>query len=94
MAAQQSAQHSPFSGKAYSANYFMLREKAECLPVSKQLPELLDTIAKVQVTVLVGETGSGKTTQVAKGMLTPGGPKIALTQPRRLAAQLVSVKHS
>ncbi|KAL8922922.1 MAG: hypothetical protein Q9208_004884 [Pyrenodesmia sp. 3 TL-2023] len=85
----------PFTKKAYSANYFVLREKALTLPVSQRLPQLLSSIKQNTVVILTGETGSGKTTQVPKAMLLDpelikSGKKLALTQNRRLAAQLVA----
>jgi pre-mRNA-splicing factor ATP-dependent RNA helicase DHX15/PRP43 len=89
------AEVNPFTTKAYSANYFVLRKAAQNLPVSQQIPQLLSTIKKHNIVVVVGETGSGKTTQLPKVMLQDdefrkSGKKIALTQNRRLAAQLVS----
>jgi pre-mRNA-splicing factor ATP-dependent RNA helicase DHX15/PRP43 len=85
----------PFTTKAYSANYFVLRKMAQNLPVSQQIPRLLSIIKQHNIVVVVGETGSGKTTQLPKALLLDeefrkSGKKIALTQNRRLAAQLVS----
>ncbi|KAL8834431.1 MAG: hypothetical protein Q9170_003753 [Blastenia crenularia] len=85
----------PFTNKAYSGNYFVLREKAKTLPVSQRIPQLLSSIKQSNVVVLVGETGSGKTTQLPKAMLlddelNKSGKKLALTQNRVLAAQLTA----
>lgn len=63
------------------------------LPVSERRVELLATIAANQVTIIAGETGSGKTTQIPKMCLELGlGDKglIGHTQPRRLAARTVA----
>ena len=47
-----------------------------------------------QATILVGETGSGKTTQIAQFVAEAGyaqdGRMIACTQPRRVAAMSVA----
>ena len=63
------------------------------LPVSRKLKEIQTLIAKHQVIVVAGETGSGKTTQLPKIALTVGRGvmgQIAHTQPRRLAARSVA----
>lgn len=63
------------------------------LPISNRRDEVAEAIAKHQVVVLAGETGSGKTTQLPKICLDLGlGSKglIGHTQPRRLAARTVS----
>ena len=85
----------PFTQKPYSANWHVLRKNACTLPVAQRLPQLLATIKLNSVVVVEGETGSGKTTQLPQAIvldqeLLKGGKKLALTQPRRLAAQLVS----
>ena len=60
------------------------------LPVSARKDELLEVIGAHQVTVVAGETGSGKTTQLPKICLELGRETIAHTQPRRLAARTVA----
>eukprot|EP00967_Tisochrysis_lutea_P113549 scaffold180336_cov26-Tisochrysis_lutea.AAC.3 len=55
-------------------------------------------IKKNQTMVLVGETGSGKTTQIpafcVEAGLTKGRRMVACTQPRRVAAMSVSKRVS
>ncbi|MDQ4502032.1 ATP-dependent RNA helicase HrpA [Sinomonas sp. ASV322] len=63
------------------------------LPVSERRDELMAAIAANQVTIIAGETGSGKTTQIPKMCLELGlGERglIGHTQPRRLAARTVA----
>ena len=63
------------------------------LPVSERRDDLMAAIAANQVTIIAGETGSGKTTQIPKMCLELGlGEKglIGHTQPRRLAARTVA----
>jgi ATP-dependent helicase HrpA len=63
------------------------------LPVSDRRDEIADAIAKHQVIVVAGETGSGKTTQLPKICLELGRGirgTIGHTQPRRLAARTVA----
>jgi len=60
------------------------------LPVVQQRAAILDALAKHQVIIICGETGSGKTTQLPKmclefGLGTAG--YIGHTQPRRIAAR-------
>ena len=71
------------------------------LPVSRKRDEILEAMRSSRVVVVVGETGSGKTTQLPKMALElvressrdhpekrPG--RIGCTQPRRLAATSVA----
>jgi len=65
----------------------------EELPISQKRNLIAQTITDNQVTILCGETGSGKTTQLPKLCLQLGlGVKgmIGHTQPRRLAARSVA----
>ncbi|MBM7849038.1 ATP-dependent helicase HrpA [Arthrobacter roseus] len=63
------------------------------LPVSARRTDIMTTIASNQVTIIAGETGSGKTTQIPKMCLELGLADHGLighTQPRRLAARSVA----
>lgn len=70
-----------------------LIEQRESLPVFKLKQELMGAIHSNQVLVVIGETGSGKTTQMTQYMaemgLTSTG-MIGCTQPRRVAASSVA----
>ncbi|MCU6480700.1 ATP-dependent RNA helicase HrpA, partial [Arthrobacter sp. A2-55] len=63
------------------------------LPVSERRDDLMAAIAANQVTIIAGETGSGKTTQIPKMCVELGLAEKGLighTQPRRLAARTVA----
>ncbi|HEY7117547.1 MAG TPA: hypothetical protein VH475_13245, partial [Tepidisphaeraceae bacterium] len=63
------------------------------LPVVERRDEIKETIARNQVVVLCGETGSGKTIQLPKICLELGRGVAGLighTQPRRIAARSVA----
>jgi ATP-dependent helicase HrpA len=63
------------------------------LPISSKRHEIIDSIKKHQVTIITGETGSGKTTQIPKMCLAAGLGRrgiIGLTQPRRIAATSIA----
>ncbi len=63
------------------------------LPVSARRDEIAAAIAKHQVVIVCGETGSGKTTQLPKICLGLGRGVAGLighTQPRRIAARSVA----
>lgn len=51
------------NGKPYSDTYRDLLKKRRTLPVNKHRDVFLDLIRRNQVVVVVGEAGSGKTTQ-------------------------------
>ncbi|KZM24028.1 RNA helicase [Ascochyta rabiei] len=66
------------------------------LPIAQLKDQLLYTIETHPVTIIVGETGSGKTTQIPQYLLNAGwcasGFQIAVTQPRRIAATSVAAR--
>jgi pre-mRNA-splicing factor ATP-dependent RNA helicase DHX15/PRP43 len=53
----------PFTNKPFSAKYKKILEGRRKLPVHAQRDEFLRMVHENQMIVLVGETGSGKTTQ-------------------------------
>ncbi|EIE24006.1 P-loop containing nucleoside triphosphate hydrolase protein [Coccomyxa subellipsoidea C-169] len=85
----------PFTGRPYSQQYLNILQKRKGLPVWQAREDFVDMIHKNQTTILVGETGSGKTTQIAQFIMEAGytqqtGKLIACTQPRRVAAMSVA----
>ncbi len=67
----------------------------DALPVCQRREEIRELIAKHQVVIVAGETGSGKTTQLPKILLELGRGVdgfIGHTQPRRLAARAVATR--
>jgi ATP-dependent RNA helicase DDX35 len=66
------------------------------LPIAQLKDQLLYTIETYPVTIVVGATGSGKTTQIPKFCLDAGwcanGKQTAVTQPRRIAATSVAAR--
>ncbi len=74
-----------------------LREQREFLPAFAVREELLRVIRDNQVVIVVGETGSGKTTQLTQFLHEDGYAKIGMigcTQPRRVAAMSVAKRVS
>ncbi|KAH3677008.1 hypothetical protein WICMUC_001914 [Wickerhamomyces mucosus] len=74
-----------------------MKEQRESLPVFKMRDELLRAIHENQFIVIVGETGSGKTTQLTQYLNEDGFARdgiIACTQPRRVAATSVAKRVS
>jgi len=65
------------------------------LPINEKKQEIISLLKKEQVVIISGETGSGKTTQLPQICLEMGlaeKGKIALTQPRRIAATSISAR--
>ncbi|KAL6909797.1 hypothetical protein ACP4OV_001456 [Aristida adscensionis] len=70
-----------------------IQEQRESLPIFRLKKELIKAVLENQVLVVIGETGSGKTTQVTQYLAEAGYTargKIACTQPRRVAAESVA----
>ncbi|RKP11305.1 P-loop containing nucleoside triphosphate hydrolase protein, partial [Piptocephalis cylindrospora] len=93
--ALENGDRNPFTNKPFSPKYKSIMEKRRLLPVVKYRQKFLDLVHANQTVVLVGETGSGKTTQIPQYLaydLLPQlkGLQIACTQPRRVAAMSVA----
>lgn len=54
-----------WNGRPYSQRYYEILEKRKTLPVWHQKEEFFQALKANQTLILVGETGSGKTTQVS-----------------------------
>ncbi|XP_019153237.1 PREDICTED: pre-mRNA-splicing factor ATP-dependent RNA helicase DEAH1-like isoform X3 [Ipomoea nil] len=74
-----------------------LQADRKTLPIYPYRDELLQAINDHQVLVIVGETGSGKTTQIPQYLHEAGYTKrgmVGCTQPRRVAAMSVAARVS
>ncbi|KAF5176463.1 Pre-mrna-splicing factor atp-dependent rna helicase, partial [Thalictrum thalictroides] len=74
-----------------------LQDDRKTLPIFHFREKLLQAIADHQVLVIVGETGSGKTTQIPQYLHEAGYTKrgkVGCTQPRRVAAMSVAARVS
>lgn len=86
----------PFTNLPHTPRYYDILKKRLQLPVWEYKERFTDILMRNQSFVLVGETGSGKTTQIPQWcveyMRSLPGPKrgVACTQPRRVAAMSVA----
>ncbi len=70
-----------------------IMEQRQSLPIYKLKDELIKAINDNQILIVVGETGSGKTTQLTQYIAEAGFAargRIGCTQPRRVAAMSVA----
>ncbi|XP_048518718.1 ATP-dependent RNA helicase DHX8 [Dendroctonus ponderosae] len=68
-------------------------EQRQSLPIYKLKEELRKAVTDNQILIVIGETGSGKTTQITQYLAEAGFTargKIGCTQPRRVAAMSVA----
>ncbi|EPY49538.1 ATP-dependent RNA helicase Prp16 [Schizosaccharomyces cryophilus OY26] len=83
-----------FDNSARTKTY---KEQRELLPAFAVREQLLSVIRDNQVLIVVGETGSGKTTQLSQFLYEDGydtNGMIGCTQPRRVAAMSVAKRVS
>ncbi|TYZ68914.1 hypothetical protein PybrP1_012252 [[Pythium] brassicae (nom. inval.)] len=74
-----------------------IKQQRQFLPIFQCRDELLQVIRENQIVVIVGETGSGKTTQLTQYLHEEGYSQygmIGCTQPRRVAAMSVAQRVS
>lgn len=91
---QASLGKAPSFGKRTSLS---IQEQRESLPIFKLRSSLLNAIRDNQILIVIGETGSGKTTQMTQYLAEEGYAskgKIGCTQPRRVAAMSVAKRVS
>ena len=87
---RQSMGATPSYGKITSKS---IQDQRESLPIYRLKSQLLEAFADNQVLVVIGETGSGKTTQMTQYLMEAGYADrgiIGCTQPRRVAALSVA----
>ena len=82
--------------KAAEAKASSIEDTRKSLPIYAFRNDLLQAIGEYQVLIIVGETGSGKTTQIPQYLheagYTKDGLKVGCTQPRRVAAMSVAAR--
>ncbi|KAK3222843.1 hypothetical protein Dsin_009868 [Dipteronia sinensis] len=81
------------SNDSYARTQNMLQQR-KSLPIASVEKQLADEVRKNGILIIVGETGSGKTTQLPQFLFQAGfcrdGKVIGITQPRRVAAVTVA----
>ncbi|XP_078605493.1 ATP-dependent RNA helicase DHX33-like [Branchiostoma floridae x Branchiostoma japonicum] len=81
---------SPVSGET-------LRRERLSLPIYPARRKIIQQVQRLDTVILIGETGSGKTTQIPQYLMEAGFGKVgtvACTQPRRVAAVTVATRVS
>ncbi|KAL8994596.1 MAG: hypothetical protein Q9169_005475 [Polycauliona sp. 2 TL-2023] len=86
-----------FNAFLTDAKFAELRKKKDDLPMNQYRSKVLDLVSNNPYSIIVGATGSGKTTQVPQILLedaitagSGGACNIVCTQPRRIAATSVA----
>lgn len=71
-----------------ASKYNELQDQRAQLPTFEYKKDLIEAIREYSILVIIGETGSGKTTQIPQYILEelPELKKVGVTQPRRIAA--------
>lgn len=72
-----------------------LQDQRRSLPIYGVRNRLLDEIKRHQTLIIIGETGSGKTTQIPQFIHSArlqNDAKIGITQPRRVAAITIALR--
>lgn len=74
-----------------------IKDQRESLPAYKMRKQFLEAVRQYQLLIVVGDTGSGKTTQLTQYLAEDGFANngiIGCTQPRRVAAMSVAARVS
>ena len=77
--------------------HLSILEQRQGLPIYKLRDNLVQAVRENQILIVIGETGSGKTTQITQYLAEEGlcvRGKIGCTQPRRVAAMSVAKRVS
>ena len=92
---QQQKEAQQAAAAAARSEFEKIQVGRKSLPIYPYREDLLTAIADHQVLVVVGETGSGKTTQIPQYLHEVGYTqlgKVGCTQPRRVAAMSVAAR--
>ncbi|KRT83327.1 hypothetical protein AMK59_3568, partial [Oryctes borbonicus] len=92
-----SAPVNPLTGLPFTPKYHELFRKRITLPVFEYKNDFMRLLQERQCIVLVGETGSGKTTQIPQWCVEYAASTkkgVCCTQPRRVAAMSVAQRVS
>ena len=84
-------------GKSASSQPLAYDNVQQCLPIQNAKKKFLEEIQKTHTAIVIGETASGKTTQIPQFLFKSGLSKsglIACTQPRRVAAITIAQRVS
>lgn len=97
-APKNQVQLNPYTSLPFTPRYHELYKKRITLPVFEYRTDFMRLLAQHQCIVLVGETGSGKTTQIPQWCVEYSrridSKGVACTQPRRVAAMSVAQRVS
>ena len=88
------ASEQPVAAAARGALRLVFKHSAD-LPISARREAILEALSELQVLIVAGDTGSGKSTQLPQYCLESGRgleALIAHTQPRRLAARALAAR--
>ncbi|KAJ6322307.1 hypothetical protein OIU77_012221 [Salix suchowensis] len=84
----------PRSAADVIARREIIKRQRESLPIASVKERLVQEVKNHDILIIVGETGSGKTTQLPQFLFNagfcPDGKVIGITQPRRVAAVTVA----
>ncbi|KAG8769755.1 DEAH-box ATP-dependent RNA helicase prp43 [Ceratobasidium sp. 428] len=89
------AKLNPFTNNPYSEKYKRILADRRCLPAFAQMEAFYKIFNQNQIMVVIGATGTGKTTQLPQFVVYTDMPHtrsklVACTQPRRIAATSVA----
>uniref|UniRef100_A0A7S0IG38 P-loop containing nucleoside triphosphate hydrolase protein n=1 Tax=Micromonas pusilla TaxID=38833 RepID=A0A7S0IG38_MICPS len=80
------AHYEDFRQRRSLAKLVKLAKDKSKLPIAAEMDAIVRSVREHPVTLIAGDTGCGKSTQVPQYLLRAGFDRVACTQPRRVAA--------